>query len=567
MVHVANPAPASVFAAEFLTHVVELGVQHIVLSPGARSQALALVAAELERRGDVKLHVRIDERSAGFVALGLAVESRIPAVVITTSGSAVANLHPAVLEAHHAGVPMIVLTADRPEELREIGSNQTTHQHDIFGPAVRLSVDEPAPVPGATAERRGAELAGEAFIAATDYYAPGPVHLNVAFREPLSSDISVRKLEERIVERTDIGLPPVLAELTRGPRTLVIAGADAGPRAEEVAHQGGWPLIAEVTSGARYGRNLVPAYRELLANPELTDGIERIVVFGHPTLSREIPALIGNSSTGIQTIVVRGAAPEGYNPGLNVSSFVNDVTVEPGETDTDWLGLWIVSGREAIERYEATAIDAALATAPNVTASRSESIEDKKAFLAAELAASRVKISRELLVDAVWRSTWPHDRLVFAASRLIRVADKFVGGKKISVHANRGLAGIDGTIGTGIGIALATENALTRIVVGDLAALHDAGSMLFGTHEERPRVQVIVGNDGGGTIFDALEVSQTASTENMERVFLTPQKVDLLALANAYGWGYSKVTTVSELERALTAAGEGPELVEVELER
>ena len=566
MIHVANPAPASVFAAEFLTHVVELGVEHIVLSPGARSQALALVAAELERRGDVKLHVRIDERAAGFLALGLAVETRMPAVVITTSGSAVANLHPAVLEAHHAGVPMIVLTADRPEELREIGSNQTTHQHDIYGPAVRLSVDEPAPVPGATAERRGAELATDAFHAATDHYAPGPVHLNVAFREPLSSAIDVRPVEmlnqsERLIE------PGITLELTRGPNTIVIAGADAGPRAEEVAHEGGWPLIAEVTSGSRFGRNLVPAYRELLANPELTSKIERIVVFGHPTLSREVPALIGDSSTGIQTIVVRGAAPEGYNPGLNVSSFVNDVKVETGESDRDWLGLWIVSGREAFERYESTAIDAALATAPNVTASRSESIDEKKAFLAAELAASRVKISRELLVDAVWRSTWPHDRLVFAASRLIRVADKFVGGKKISVHANRGLAGIDGTIGTGIGIALATENALTRIVVGDLAALHDAGSMLFGTQEERPRVQVIVGNDGGGTIFDALEVGQTASAENMDRVFLTPQQVDLEALATAYGWGYTKVATVSELERALTGAGEGPELVEVELER
>ena len=566
MVLVANPAPASVFAAEFLTHVVELGVEHIVLSPGARSQALALVAAELERRGDVKLHVRIDERAAGFLALGLAVESRMPAVVITTSGSAVANLHPAVLEAHHAGVPMIVLTADRPEELREIGSNQTTHQHDIFGPAVRLSVDEPAPVPGATAERRGAELAHDAFYAATDYYAPGPVHLNVAFREPLSSAIDVRPVEMLIQSERRIE-PGITLELTRGPNTIVIAGADAGPRAEQVAHEGGWPLIAEVTSGARFGRNLVPAYRELLANPELTSQIERIVVFGHPTLSREIPALIGDSSTGIQTVVVRGAAPEGYNPGLNVSSFVNDVTVEPGETDRDWLGLWIVSGREAFERYESTAIDAALATAPNVTASRSDSMEDKKAFLAAELAASRVKISRELLVDAVWRSTWPHDRLVFAASRLIRVADKFVGGKKISVHANRGLAGIDGTIGTGIGIALATENALTRVVVGDLAALHDAGSMLFGTQEERPRVQVIVGNDGGGTIFDALEVGQTASAENMDRVFLTPQQVDLEALATAYGWGYTKVATVSDLERALTGAGDGPELVEVELER
>ena len=566
MALVAKPAPASVFAAEFLTHVVELGVQHIVLSPGARSQALALVAAELERRGDVKLHVRIDERAAGFLALGLAVETRTPAVVITTSGSAVANLHPAVLEAHHAGVPMIVVTADRPEELREIGSNQTTHQHDIFGPAVRLSVDEPAPVPGATAERRGAELASDAYYASTDHYAPGPVHLNVAFREPLSSSIDVRPVE-LLIQSQRHREPGISLELHRGPRTLVIAGADAGPRAEEVAHEGGWPLIAEVTSGSRYGRNLVPAYRELLSNPELTKLIERVVVFGHPTLSREIPALIGDSSTGIQTIVVRGAAPEGYNPGLNVSSFVNDVCVELGEINTDWLGLWIVSGREAYERYESSAIDAALATAPNVTASRSESIDEKKAFLAAELAASRVKISRELLVDAVWRSTWPHDRLVFAASRLIRVADKFVGGKKITVHANRGLAGIDGTIGTGIGIALASENALTRIVVGDLAALHDAGSMLFGTQEERPRVQVIVGNDGGGTIFDALEVGQSASAENMDRVFLTPQQVDLAALATAYGWGYTKVATVSELERALTGAGEGPELVEVELER
>jgi 2-succinyl-5-enolpyruvyl-6-hydroxy-3-cyclohexene-1-carboxylate synthase len=567
MVPVAKHAPASVFAAEFLTTLVEHGVEHIVLSPGARSQALALVAAELERRGDVKLHVRIDERVAGFVALGIAVETRTPAVVITTSGSAVANLHPAVLEAHHAGVPMILVTADRPEELREIGSNQTTHQHDIFGPAVRLSVDEPAPVPGATAQRRGSELAAQAWEAATDHFAPGPVHLNVALREPLSSEISVRDVRDVFIERTHIGLPTVVAELNRGPRTIVIAGADAGPRAEEVAHEGGWPLIAEVTSGSRYGRNLIPAYRELLANAELTSLIDRIIVFGHPTLSREVPALIGDSSTGIQTIVVRGAAPEGYNPGLNVSSFVNDVVVEPGETDKEWLGLWILNGRDAFERYEATAIDAALATAPNVSASRSESIEEKKAFLAAELAASRVKISRELLVDAVWRSTWPHDRLVFAASRLIRVADKFVGGKKITVHANRGLAGIDGNIGTGIGIALATENALTRVVVGDLAALHDAGSLLFGTQEVRPRVQVIVGNDGGGTIFDALEVGQTASPENMDRVFLTPQSVNLEALATAYGWAYSKVSTVSELERALTGAGEGPELVEVELER
>ena len=560
-------APASVFAAEFLPSLIELGVQHIVLAPGSRSQALALVAAELEHRGDVKLHVRIDERVAGFVALGIGVETSTPAVVITTSGSAVANLHPAVLEAHHAGVPMIVVTADRPEELREIGSNQTTHQHDIFGPAVRFSMDEPAPVPGATVVRRAHELAEQAWRVATDAYAPGPVHLNLAFREPLSSPIDIRPIGHHTSNAHFNTEPAITVLLNRGPRTIVIAGADAGPRAEEVAHEGGWPLIAEVTSGARYGRNLVPAYRQLLSMPELISQIERIIVFGHPTLSREVPAVIADSTTGIETIVVRGQAPEGYNPGLNVAAFVNDVEVEPGEIDQKWLSLWIHTGREVFAEIETNSIDAALATAPNISASRSESIEDKKAFLKAEVAASRVPLNRELLVDAVWRATWPHDRLVFGASRLIRVADKFVGGKKITVHANRGLAGIDGNIGTGIGIALAAEGALTRIVVGDLAALHDASSLLFGQHETRPRVQVIIGNDGGGTIFDALEVGQTAPAETMDRVFLTPQEVDFHALAAAYGWSFTRVTTVSEFERALTAAGEGPEIIEVALAR
>jgi 2-succinyl-5-enolpyruvyl-6-hydroxy-3-cyclohexene-1-carboxylate synthase len=243
------------------------------------------------------------------------------------------------------------------------------------------------------------------------------------------------------------------------------------------------------------------------------------------------------------------------------------VSVEAGETDKAWLGQWITAGREQAAKQESEFLDAALATAPNVTVSRSESIEDKKAFLAAELAAARVPLNRQLLVDAVWRATWPHDRLVFAASRLIRVADKVVAGKKITVHANRGLAGIDGNISTAIGIALASENALTRVVVGDLATLHDAGSMLFGKHETRPRIQVIVGNDGGGTIFDSLEVGQSASSENMERVFFTPQNVELEALARAYGWNYVSATTVSELERALSSAGDGPELVEVTLTR
>ena len=565
---VAELVPATEFAAELMARLAELGVQHVVLSPGARSQALALSAAALEERGDVQLHVRIDERVAGFVALGIARESGLPAAVITTSGSAVANVYPAVLEAHHAGVPLIVLTADRPEEDRGIGTNQTTDQHDIFGAAVRLGIDEPAPTHGSGTVRRASELATQAWQAATDAHAPGPVHLNLCFREPLSGATTVRAL-------TPV-TPPAPAQsaaellLPRGPRTLVIAGADAGPRAEELAHAGGWPLIAEVTSGSRFGRNLVGAYRELLNQPELVGQIQRIVVFGHPTLSREIPRVIGDTSTGIETIVVRGAATEGYNPGHNVAAFTNEVTVEPGAVDTEWLGLWMRASRTALAEQEAALVaqGGAALTAPNVEASRSESMDDRRQFIAAELAASRTPVTRELLVDALWRSTWPHDRLVFAASRLIRVADKLVAGKKIPVHANRGLAGIDGNISTAIGIALAAPaGTLTRVLVGDIATLHDAGALLLGEGEQRPRVQIVVGNDGGGTIFDSLEVAQTAPHSAMDRVFLTPQSVNLEALASAYGWTYRTAATVGELERVITGASDGPELVEVKLER
>lgn len=562
---VAELAPATEFANELLARLVELGVEHVVLSPGSRSQALALAATALEERGDISLHVRVDERVGGFLGLGIGIETRKPAAVITTSGTAVANLHPAVLEAHHAGVPLILLTADRPEEARGIASNQTTDQRDLFGNAVRLNVDEPAPVPGATTTRRAAELAQQAWQAATDAHAPGPVHLNLSFREPLSSPAQIRELT-RTEQSFSSVRPAVSLELARGPRTLVIAGADAGPGAEELAHEGGWPLIAEVSSGSRYGRNLVACYREMLNIDELSEQIERIVVFGHPTLSREIPRLIGDTTTGIETIVVRGPGAEGFNPGHNVASFADEVSVASGEADMVWLGLWMRTSRALQAEYDqrlAEEVGGAL-TPPDIEASQSNNVDEMRAFAKAELAASRTPLTRELLVDALWRVTWPHDRLVFAASRLVRAADAHVGGKKITVFANRGLAGIDGTIATGTGVALAS-GLLTRVVVGDLAAVHDAGALALGLGETKPRIQVIVGNDHGGTIFDNLEVAQSAPEAHMTRAFRTEQQVDFEKLAQAYGWNYLQVSTVGELERALTGVGDGPELVEVTL--
>ncbi len=548
--------PATAFAVALLREFVRLGVRDIVLGPGSRSQALALAAAELEARDLVRLRVRIDERVGGFLALGIAVETGSPVIIITTSGTAVANLHPAVLEAHHSGVPLIVVTADRPESLRGVGSNQTTEQPGIFGAAVQRTWDVAAPTGLAGETDAAAALARDA-VAAASGARPAPVHLNLAFAEPLSSPITWvdEPLPEAVsaveVPRVELVETSPALKLTATPGTVVIAGTGAGPRAEEVARELGAPLLAEVASGAHFGPQLVVAYRELLETANFGDRVQRVVVFGHPTLSREVPALIQRD--GVETIVVRGTSAEDYNPGRRVSQFADAVEVV-GEPDAPaWAGRWIASSRRLIEPEN---------TAPDVTA-------DAATHARGELAAVRAPVTRRALVEAVWRASWPHDRLVLGASRLIREADKVLTGKKISVHANRGLAGIDGTMSTALGIALASQHrearGTTRVLVGDLTFLHDVGALLFGVGEVHPRIQVIVGNDNGGTIFDGLEVGRQGGPA-FDRVLLTPQRVNIETLAAAYGWDYRRAATRGDLDPMLTAST-GPVVIEVPLGR
>ncbi|HWU48086.1 MAG TPA: 2-succinyl-5-enolpyruvyl-6-hydroxy-3-cyclohexene-1-carboxylic-acid synthase [Humibacter sp.] len=572
---VLTTSPATDRAIALLTAFVRLGVRHIVLSPGSRSQALALVAAELERVQAVELHVRIDERVAGFLAVGIAVERAAPALVITTSGTATANVHPAVLEAHHSGVPLIVLTADRPEELRCIRSNQTTHQPGMYGPAVRFSVDLPAPAGEPGESDAAAAVAEQAWSAAlgTQTGTPGPVHLNLAFREPLSAavpDLSDWSFPSagRAAEPPSVVPGRSVLELDSPARTVVIAGHGAGPDAEEFARSAGWPLLAEVSSGSRFGPNLVVAYRELLAEPQFGGTVERAVVFGHPTLSREVPALLRRPE--VEVIVVAPTGAEVYDPDRS-ARIVSAVRVDRNATDPSpesraWLGSWVFTSRRLLEQR---VVEGADQLVPDVDAGRSHDPADRLTFARAELAAVRAPISRTMLADALWRFTWPHDRLVLGASRLIRDLDRTVAGKRIPVHANRGLAGIDGTVSTAIGIALAAPAAtgVTRVLLGDLTLLHDVGALLFGVGERRPTLQVVIGNDGGGTIFDGLEVAWSAPPEAMERVMLTPQKVDVGSLAAAYGWHFTRATTRGELDQALSAPPEGTSILEVPLPR
>ncbi|MFS0895476.1 2-succinyl-5-enolpyruvyl-6-hydroxy-3-cyclohexene-1-carboxylic-acid synthase [Microbacterium sp. 179-I 3D3 NHS] len=552
-------SPATDAAASLLADLVAHGVRDVVLSPGSRSQALALAAVHLADDGALRLHVRIDERVAGFTALGIARESGAPVAVLCTSGTAVANLLPATMEAFHAGVPLLLLTADRPPELRGVGANQATLQNSVFGRWVRDGIDAPVPGDGdwaGLAERAVAAAMGVQDAAHGVPGVAGPVHLNLPSREPLSGvmpEISVRAGEPP----RPAGAQPFA--LARGPRTVVVAGADAGSIAEEVAHAGAWPLIAEIVSGARFGRQIVHGYRALLRQDELGGRIERVVVFGHPTLSREVAALLARE--GVEVIAVRRGGEE-----LNLNGrtrAVSAVSVEAGDPDRAWLGEWLAASAARVVDLSERAPDPE-GLASTDPAARREAVR-------AELDAVRRPLDRELLVDAVWRATWPHDRLVFGSSRLVRVADAVLGGKKVPVHANRGLAGIDGTIATATGIALASQSSgapgVTRVLLGDLAFLHDVGALLLPPDEVEPRLQVIVGNDGGGTIFDALEVAASAPPAHLDRAFYTPHAVHLEDLARAYGWEYEKVTTRTALDQALTASRGGRRIIEVPLAR
>lgn len=599
----AAATPSSRLAATVLAELIARGVRDVVVCPGSRSQALALAAAEVEQLGAIRLHVRIDERSGAFFALGVARETGAPAAIVVTSGTAVANLAPAVLEAAHARLPMILLSADRPAELRGIRANQTVHEGRLFADFARLTADIPAIGEGGEddtvddALEAARELVAEAYEAAAGHRGvAGPAHLNIGFRDPLSGGaglvaealarepVAAREPEDRsAARRAPEREPGSAAELElyehgadgAHPRAVVVAGAEAGAVASDFAHAAGLPLLAEPSSGARFGREAVQHWEPLLGDPGLAGRIERVIVFGHPTLTRAFPALVQRE--GVETVVVDPAGPdagaERVNPGRRVGSFARAAAVAASYDPTrlkPWLGEWVVRDRKL--RLERTTLHE-----PDLEAARATGYRERSAYARAEVAVLREPVTREHLTEAVWLATWPHDRLVIAASRLIRVLNRTAAPRNIRVHANRGLSGIDGTVATALGVAVTSQAherpaqaaGTTRVLLGDLALLHDAGSLLLpgGDANPAPRIQLFVGNDGGGTIFDTLEAAESVPRAAFDRVLYTPQRVELRALAEAYGWAYVRVETRGELDRCLTAPVASPTLVDVPLAR
>lgn len=542
----AAPELSALAAARIAVEVLlDGGVRHVVVSPGSRSAPIAYALAEASAAGRVELLVRIDERSAGFTALGLALSTGSPAAVLTTSGTAVGNLMPAVMEANHAAVPLIILSADRPDELRGTGANQTTVQPDLFGEQVRFAAD----VAAGSNPQRAIQTGLSAATGAFPELPPGPVQLNLAFRDPLvpSPDEGLPEAVER--QRYRVGTEPLVMNLPPAPeslpgrRTVVLAGHDAGPVAEAFARAHNLPLLAEPSSNSRFGPNAVGPYRLLLEHfgPRSAQPIERVVLFGRPTLSRPVAALLARAD--VESALYQPVPVAWYEPGRRTElplENLADLADFAGRGTSAWLDTWLLAGSAAQHALDQVLSAEAAATGPSVA-------------------------------SLVWKHAT--GQLLLGSSNGIRDVDLAAlpaPDPAATVYANRGLAGIDGTISTATGIALGGRQE-TTVLMGDVTFLHDVGGLLLGTGEEQPDLRIVVLNDAGGAIFGLLEHGGVEEGgrygDAVERLFGTPHSVDIASLAAAYGVGHSVVSTTAGLGEALGRPVQGRSIVEVRTDR
>ena len=569
--------PAMADARSLVAALLAEGVREVVLCPGSRSAPLADALADAADAGRVRLRVVLDERSAGFIALGAARAHALSgrsrcAAVVTTSGTAVSNLHPAVSEADAAGVPLLVISADRPHELVGTGASQTTEQIGLLAPALRLAVDLPADLScdlGGDAAR--AAIAGQvrrAVAAATGTLSrdPGPAQINARFRPPLAvSDAApaavplptpstahvVRGAEPLQVPR---GIEQVDRNRPDGGRPgVVVAGDTARPAvgalARTVAELLDWPLLAEPTSHARSGPQALTRYAELLTTGPGRDLVEQaghLIVVGHPSLSRSVTALLGRDDLEITVLSERarwtdvsGCADRvipldgtGLAPAEEVGSRAARLIAGLGlvRADAAWTAAWRRAVADLPEPERPGSADAVANAA----------------------------------VSAVWEASLAPDApaLLVGSSMTVRRLDRLARPADAAPRAtaNRGLAGIDGTIATGIGLWMASGRPV-RAVMGDLAFLHDAMSMGRGVREAEADLQVIVVADGGGTIFSHLEYARTTASGRFERLFAAPQCASISALATALGARVGIPEDAAALQTLLAEPVEGLSVV------
>lgn len=493
-------------ARVIVRQIIESGITDVVISPGSRNAPLSLAFNAAATRGLIKIHIRIDERTSAFFALGLTKSTGRPVPVVCTSGTAVANYHPAVLEANHTNAPLLVLTADRPAMLRRTGANQTTEQARIFGKAVRYFADIDGPV-------FPMELP-------LDSLRFGPVHLNLQFDEPLLPDESTTWLDE--IEVTPVAFKSRAKSITlkvQASRGVLIIGHDRGGLSvadvTKFAKKLNWPIVAEdpLSFPDAIGHASIfltsPQVRSVLAP-------QAVIVIGRTTLSRSINSLAGLAPI---TYVIDPRIATVDSDRAGDKRFTEIPALDTVMASDEWIAQW--------QKYS-----------QRCSKLLSEFNEWSEATIAREIGAG--------IPDG--------SALFVSSSRPIRDIEGFASPRSgLTTYANRGLAGIDGNISTALGIA--SGHAQTFAVIGDLAFLHDITGLI--TNEDINCRFIVINNDGGG-IFSTLP---QRNIEGFETVFGTPHGLDPAAIAQSFGVASSTITTIAQLKKVLAAPVKGISVV------
>jgi 2-succinyl-5-enolpyruvyl-6-hydroxy-3-cyclohexene-1-carboxylate synthase len=539
------------------------GVTDAVLAPGSRNAPLALALHAADAKGRIRLHVRIDERGAGFLALGIARASGRPVPVATTSGTAVANLHPAVLEAHHGGVPLLVLSADRPPRLRGVGANQVIDQLTVFGSGTLRFQHEfavAATVPGQNAYWRGQVCRA---LAATRGGTVGgwlgPAQLNIPFDAPLVPDAENAEYDAVLDDSGAVGWPESLAGRGRpwtditgpGAASFAVPAPQSGEKCLFVADlthplaarlaELGYAVIAE--AGGLAGTHVLAYGMHLLADADFLCRTrpDRVIVLGRPTLFRAVTSLLARRDITVDVV----DNPSRYTDLAGTARTVAPELTQPAGRNPDEDGPWAGAWRDA-NAAAARAIDGVLENRDVVSS----------AVLARTVAAA-LPDGATLLIGS---SQPPRDIARFAAPR-----------DGIRVLANRGVAGIDGTVSTAIGVALAGGDSSARqpayALMGDLTFLHDVTALAIGPHEPRPDLTIVVANNDGGGIFQTLEQGAPPFAGAFERVFGTPTGVQIAQLAEGFGVEHVLALTAGEVVDEVSAPPQGLRIVEVPVGR
>ena len=528
--------PSTTQARVVVDELVRGGVRDVVLCPGSRNAPLAFALRDADASGALRLHVRIDERTAGYLAVGLALAQGAPVPVAMTSGTAVANLGPAVVEANYARVPLIVLSANRPYALLGTGANQTMEQFGYFGTqlraAISLDLAEPGPDKVATQNAQWRSATCRALAAATGARSAnaGPVQFDIPLREPLVPDPEPNHAslpQGRPNGRPWTYTPPVAfdqpLDIDVKPDTVVISGHGAGVH-ENLQHL---PTVAEPT--APTPRNPLHPLALPLVHPQ------QVIMVGRPTLHRTVSSLLADPAVPVFALTTGPRWPD-----VSGNSAATGTRAATTGTPRDgWLQRCATAHRRAVEAVRRTLAAHPLTTGLHVAAGVADALR-------------------------------PGDQLVLGASNPVRDA-ALVGldAHGITVRSNRGVAGIDGTVSTAIGAALAHERTGGRTValIGDLTFVHDASGLLIGPTEPVPQhLSIVVSNDNGGGIFELLEQGDPRFSDVSARIFGTPHDVDVGALCRAYHVECHQVE-VTDLPSALNAPYEGLRVLEVKADR